>query len=160
MAGPGYINLFLDRNVFFSRLLRSLGRSALSPDEKKIILKAHLATMRRINVTYDLLPCESSILALSTVAKKPDPKLNKYLGTYSDWEGEQAVFLRGNGLAVMGLPTMNPVKSVVKLKKTGENTFRRVRDDEELGEEIVFEIGPDGRASRLKRHSNSFPRVR
>jgi len=28
------------------------------------ILKAHLATMRRIGVTYDVLPCESSILAL------------------------------------------------------------------------------------------------
>ena len=93
-------------------------------------------------------------------AKKPDPKLNKYLGTYSDWDGERAVFLWGDGLAAMGLPTMNPVKSIVKLKKTGEHTFRRVRDDEELGEEIVFEIGPDGRAARLKWHSNYCPRIR
>lgn len=28
------------------------------------ILKAHLATMRRLGITYDVLPCESSILAL------------------------------------------------------------------------------------------------
>jgi hypothetical protein len=60
----------------------------------------------------------------------------------------------------MDLPTMSPVKSLMKLKKTGEHTFRRVRDDEELGEEIVFELGPDGRASRLKWHSNYYPRLR
>jgi hypothetical protein len=35
-----------------------------------------------------------------------------------------------------------------------------VRDDEELGEEIVFEMGPDGRAARLKWHSNYYPRIR
>jgi len=95
-----------------------------------------------------------------SAAKKPDPKLSKYLGTYSSSSGEMAVLLWGEGLAVMDLPTMNPVKSIVKLKKTGEHTFRRVRDDEELGEEIVFEMGPDGRAARLKWHSNYYPRVR
>ena len=59
----------------------------------------------------------------------------------------------------MSLPTTNPVKAITKLKKTGKHTFRRIRDDEELGEEIVFEIGPDGRASRLKWHSNYDPRI-
>jgi CubicO group peptidase (beta-lactamase class C family) len=95
-----------------------------------------------------------------SAAKKPDPKLNKYLGTYSSWNGELAVILWGDGLGALWLPTMNPVKSIVKLKKTGDHTFRRVREDEELGEEIVFEMGPDGRAARLKWHSNYYPRIR
>ena len=60
----------------------------------------------------------------------------------------------------MDLPTMNPAKSIMKLKKTGEHVFRRVRDDDELGEEVVFEMGPDGRAARLKWHSNYYPRLR
>lgn len=47
-----------------------------------------------------------------------------------------------------------------KLRKTGEHTFRRVRKDEALGEEIVFEMGPDGRAARLEWHSNLYRRVR
>jgi len=110
---------------------------------------------------YDIVaPAIKDAVKNPSAAKKPDPKLNKYLGTYSSWNGETAVLLWGDGLAVMELPTMNPVKSIVKLKKTGDHTFRRVRDDEELGEEIVFEIGPDGRAARLKWDSNYFPRIR
>jgi CubicO group peptidase (beta-lactamase class C family) len=92
--------------------------------------------------------------------KKPDAKLNKYLGTYTAWNGEMAVILWGDGLAVMELPTMNPVKAITRLKKAGDHTFRRIRDDEELGETVVFEVGPDGRASRVKWDSNYFNRIR
>lgn len=55
---------------------------------------------------------------------------------------------------------MEPLKHLVKLKKTGENTFRRIRKDEKLGEEVVFEKGPDGEPIRFTRRSNYFPRVR
>ena len=40
------------------------------------------------------------------------------------------------------LPTMNPVKEMERFKKTGEHRFRRIRKDDSLGEEIVFEMGP------------------
>jgi len=110
---------------------------------------------------YDIVaPAIKDAVKNPSAAKKPDPKLNKYLGSYSAWNGEMAVLRWGDGLAVLDLPTMNPAKSIVKFKKTGDHTFRRVRDDEELGEEIVFEMGPDGRAARLKWHSNYYPRIR
>ncbi|HCS48831.1 MAG TPA: hypothetical protein DIW61_11480 [Candidatus Aminicenantes bacterium] len=110
---------------------------------------------------YDIVaPAIKDAVKNPSAAKKHDPKLIKYLGTYSGWNGEMAVLLWGDGLAAIDLPTMNPAKSIVKLKKTVDHTFRRVRDDEELGEEIVFEMGPDGRAARLKWHSNYYPRVR
>jgi CubicO group peptidase (beta-lactamase class C family) len=110
---------------------------------------------------YDIVaPALKDAVKNPAAAKKPDAKLNKYAGVYSAWNGEMAVILWGDGLAVMDLPTMSPVKSLLKLKKTAEHTFRRVRDDEELGEEIVFELGPDGRAARLKWHSNYYPRIR
>jgi arginyl-tRNA synthetase len=38
--------------------------AALGREVSRRILRAHLATMRRLDVTYDLLPCESSILGL------------------------------------------------------------------------------------------------
>ncbi len=38
--------------------------SGLAHDVSRRILRAHLATMKRIGVTYDVLPCESSILGL------------------------------------------------------------------------------------------------
>ncbi|MFP4081198.1 MAG: arginine--tRNA ligase [Candidatus Aminicenantes bacterium] len=39
VAGPGYINLFLDRRKFFLNLLRSLPLSFLTPEEKKVIIE-------------------------------------------------------------------------------------------------------------------------
>lgn len=39
VAGPGYINLFMDREEFFSRKLRSLDSPSLTPDEKKVIIE-------------------------------------------------------------------------------------------------------------------------
>ena len=58
------------------------------------------------------------------------------------------------------LPTMNPVKEMDRFKKTGEHRFRRIRKDDSLGEEIVFEVGPDGRATRFTQHSNHYRRIR
>jgi len=39
VAGPGYINLFLNKEDFFSRNLLSLGTTSLSPQEKKVIIE-------------------------------------------------------------------------------------------------------------------------
>jgi arginyl-tRNA synthetase len=39
VAGPGYINLFLDRKAFFSAELRSVGKTSLSAQEEKIIIE-------------------------------------------------------------------------------------------------------------------------
>jgi hypothetical protein len=47
-----------------------------------------------------------------------------------------------------------------KLRRTGEHTFRRVRKDDALGETFVFEMGPDGRATKYWQHSNPSPRLR
>ena len=55
---------------------------------------------------------------------------------------------------------MDPVKELDRFRKVGEHRVRRIRKDDSLGEEIVFEIGPDGRATRFTRHGNHFPRVR
>ncbi|NIO47936.1 MAG: arginine--tRNA ligase [Candidatus Aminicenantes bacterium] len=38
-AGPGYINLFLEREKFFSDQLHSTGKTSLSPEEEKIIIE-------------------------------------------------------------------------------------------------------------------------
>jgi arginyl-tRNA synthetase len=38
-AGPGYINLFLERKKFFSGQIHSIGQTSLSPEEEKIIIE-------------------------------------------------------------------------------------------------------------------------
>ncbi len=93
--------------------------------------------------------------------KPTDPALRRFAGTYSDapWGGETFVLPWEDGLAMLSLPTRQPMKDLIRMKKTGELTFRRIRKDETLGEEIVFEMGPDGKTARFRRHSNYSTRV-
>ncbi len=64
------------------------------------------------------------------------------------------------GLAVIGLPTDNPLEASSKPEHIAGNTFRRIRDDKSLAEEITFELGPDGEVLRMKQHSNYSERIR
>ena len=93
----------------------------------------------------------------------PDPALERYAGRYEVFTaGERVIVPWEDGLAAFPLPTENPVSEdvFVKLKPSGEHRFRRVRDDGSLGEEVVFETGPDGQVARLLWHSNYSVRVR
>ena len=81
-----------------------------------------------------------------------------YLSAFSNTE--TAVFLWEDGLAMLSLPTTDPVPSISKIKKVGEHAFRRIRKDESLGEPIIFELGPDGKAQRYIVHSNPCDRRR
>ena len=93
-------------------------------------------------------------------AKPADPALTPYLGTYtSAFGGEFAVVRWEEGLALLALPTMEPVRNLTKLKKVDEHRFRRIRKDENLGDEIVFEMGADGKPTRFRMHSNYYPRA-
>jgi hypothetical protein len=122
-----------------------------------------VAARRWTQRLYDIVePAVRAAVKDKEKAKAPDPALRRYAGTYNaqPWGGEVAVLPWEEGLALLDLPTMDPVKDLEKLKKVGENTFRLIRKDETLGEEVVFEIGPDGKASRFTRHSNFSVRVK
>jgi hypothetical protein len=98
--------------------------------------------------------------------KKParpfDKSLQPYIGIYDNqpWGGETAVVYHEDGIAAVDLPTDDPLGDLQKLKRVKGNTFRRVRKDGELGEEVVFEVGPDGKVTRLKWNSNYQVKVR
>jgi CubicO group peptidase (beta-lactamase class C family) len=138
----------------------------LMPEER--VATVFLANAQNVDaqkwaqLLYDIVgPAVRDAVKEPGKGKAPAPGLERYIGTYDEqpWGGEVAVVRWDDGLAMLELPTMDPVKDLLKLKKTGENTFRRIRKDEKLGEEVVFEIGPDGRASRFMRHSNHSPRI-
>jgi CubicO group peptidase (beta-lactamase class C family) len=95
-------------------------------------------------------------------AKPADPALERYAGLYQVFTaGERVVLPWDDGLAVLALPTDNPLgDALVKLKPAGEHRFRRVRGDGSLGEEVVFELGADGAVTRMLQHSNYAERVR
>ncbi len=107
-----------------------------------------------------MAPAIKAALDESSEAEPMNPDLEIYLGTYSElpWTGEMAVLPWKGSIALLFLPTTSPLDNLVKLKKVGEHTFRRVRDDGELGEEVVFDV-EDGKAVRMWRHSNFSPRM-
>jgi CubicO group peptidase (beta-lactamase class C family) len=88
--------------------------------------------------------------------------LDRYLGTYDafPWGGETAVVRWKDGLATLPLPTGNPVRALTRLEHVEGHTFRRIRDDDQPGEPIRFEVDADGRATALLRFENRYPRVR
>jgi hypothetical protein len=88
--------------------------------------------------------------------------LDKYVGAYDEypWWGESAVFPWKGGLATISLPTDNPLQAITKLKHIEGDRFRRIRDDDSLGEEIVFETDASGNVVRMWQHSNPAERIR
>jgi hypothetical protein len=117
---------------------------------------------RYTNNAYRIVaPAVAKALESKDEVKQPDPALRMYAGTYhTAWGGELAVLPWKDGLALLYLPNEDPLDALVRLKQTGEHTFRRIRSDEELGEEIVFELDGDGNVVRFKRDSNYYPKVR
>ena len=168
--GLGFVVSRDDSKIFVGHAGSCPGfRTALleMPDEK--IAAVFMANANGVDSNkwaqrlYDIVgPAVRAAIKEPGKGKVPDADLRKYAGTYSQapWGGEVAVLPWEDGLAMLDLPTMEPVKELVKLKKTGEHTFRRIRKDESLGEEIVFEMGSDGRPTRFKHHSNYAPRVK
>jgi CubicO group peptidase (beta-lactamase class C family) len=89
------------------------------------------------------------------------PDFDRYLGTYTSfpWGGETAVVRWKEGLALLPLPTDDPVRALTRLKHIEGHTFRRIRDDDELGESITFETDGTGRVTALIRFENRYPIV-
>jgi CubicO group peptidase (beta-lactamase class C family) len=139
----------------------------IQPDER--IATAFAASASGVNAgsftqaAYDILSPALEAAADTVHPADPTPdSLDVYVGAYSElpWGGETAVIPWKGSIALLYLPTNDPLEALTELRQTGEHTFRRVRDDGVLGEEIRFDVGPDGRATRMWRHSNYSPRVR
>jgi hypothetical protein len=89
-----------------------------------------------------------------------DPAVAKYIGLYrGDW-GETAVIHWDGALAFLELPTKDPVGDLETLRQETADTFRRVRSDGSLGEQIRFDLDANGQVLRMWRHSNYDAKVR
>jgi CubicO group peptidase (beta-lactamase class C family) len=105
---------------------------------------------------------EDGLLDADYEAVEMPPAFERFLGSYDEnpWGGEAAVVPWAGGLAILWLPTMNPADELTPLRHVGDNTFRRIREDGELGESYVFVEDETGRVSGLSYHSNTYPRMR
>lgn len=90
-----------------------------------------------------------------------DVALDRYVGTYDSVWGRFAIVRWKEGLAVVDLDSRDPFDDLTTLKHVEDDTFRRIRsDDESMGEEWFFELDADGRVLSVTSHSNPSTRVR
>ena len=137
-----------------------------TPDEIAIVVMANaqgVDTGRLAQRAYEIIgPVIKTAAKADAPAKALDSSLEQYTGTYaSGFGGEVAVFPWEDGLGMIGLPSTDPMAGLVKWKKAGAHTFRRMRKDETLAETLVFEMPPDGKAAaRIIWHDNRYTRVK
>jgi CubicO group peptidase (beta-lactamase class C family) len=112
--------------------------------------------------TFDAVaPAITAALQSPGEGKAPNPAYEKYVGRYERPLGGESYVLHWKGsLAVLSLPSSDPSDSLTRLKHIEGDVFRRIRDDDALGEEITFEVDDQGEVVRMWRHSNPAFKVR
>lgn len=93
-------------------------------------------------------------------SKKSGVNLEVYSGRYSaqPWGSETVVLPWYGDLAIMGLPTDNPDEAMTLFQHVSGDTFRRIRDDKTLGEEITFEK-EGGKVTKMWRNNNFSQKI-
>jgi CubicO group peptidase (beta-lactamase class C family) len=104
---------------------------------------------------------------LNKAIKEKGPKtdslnLQQYVGRYNaqPWSSEAQIVSWYGKLAMVGFPSNSPSENITLLKHVKDNVFRRVRSDETLGEEIVFEKDKSGKIVGYAQHSNNYVRLK
>lgn len=88
--------------------------------------------------------------------------LTAYIGFYnaSPWWGELYVGSWNGQLVTLGLPSDDPGEGMNLYKHIEKDTFRRIRDDGELGEAMTFERNANGEIKHFKRHDNYSKKIK
>ncbi|HEY0656426.1 MAG TPA: serine hydrolase [Chryseosolibacter sp.] len=96
------------------------------------------------------------------LGKKSPLNLEQYSGTYSlqPWGSEKIVRPWFGDLVMLALPTDNADEGMTIYQHVSGDTFRRVRRDKTLAEEIVFERDASGKVTRILQHSNYSTRIK
>ena len=104
-----------------------------------------------------------SILNKVKSEKKADSTLNlqDYVGHYDQrpWGSEEYIGVWEGKLVMLNLPTRDPAEAMTLYKHIDGDTFKRVRDDESLGETVVFQRDTQGRVISYTQHNNLTRRM-
>lgn len=122
------------------------------------------------NTLYDLVAADIVKATTTKTATTPSPvaaqagnkpDLSIYEGLYASsiYDDESYVVAYGDELLIAELYSDEPAKDPPRYRYVAGNTFRRIRKDDTLGEELRFDMGANGRAVRVWSHSNYLDRI-
>ena len=89
---------------------------------------------------------------VNNAGQSTDKSLNEYIGIYSRKDRETFLSSWNNHIVTMPLPTNSPADNMTFYKHIEGDTFRRIRDDGELGETMVFERNNKNEVIRVVTH--------
>ena len=94
-------------------------------------------------------------------SSEKEKNLQEYVGYYSQmpWWGETFISTWDGKLVSLGLPSEKPGDSMTFYKHIEGDTFQRIRDNNNLGETLVFERDNNGNIIRYKRHGNYSKKI-
>lgn len=110
---------------------------------------------------YELVAPE--IVKAAAPPSKPsaaDPAWNNYLGLYRSRWGDSQVLIVNNKLTMINPQSTDVKRSILTLTPVGPHTFKISGENggANVGELLVFELGSDGKVTRIKVGSNySYP---
>jgi CubicO group peptidase (beta-lactamase class C family) len=89
-------------------------------------------------------------------SRNHEVNLNDYTGFYNmnPWNSEVYIGSWGQNLVLLQLPENSPEHGMLFLKHINGNTFRYLNENDELGDEITFEIDNSGKVYRYKEGGN------
>lgn len=85
---------------------------------------------------------------------KAKHNLEEYVGYYNSmpWSGENYMSIWNGKLVMLELPSEKPAEDMTFYKYIEGDTFRRIRDDDELGETLIFERDKNGKITKFISH--------
>ncbi len=94
-------------------------------------------------------------------SKSDSLHLENYAGHYNDqpWNSETIILPWYGKLVMLNLPHETPKDVMILLKHVQGDTFRRIRSDDTLGEEVTFDRDKSGKVVKLWHHSNYSTRL-
>ena len=87
--------------------------------------------------------------------------LTPYTGVYRRIEAghENLILEQGEDLGIVGLPADDPAEDLTKLRHEEGDTFRIVRDNDDLADPVTFIRDDSGRVTAMCRFHNCWPKV-
>lgn len=103
-----------------------------------------------------------AVRSAATPAEDKPADLSMYEGNFDavPWGGEVAIRQWGDHLVLLDMGIDEFGGELTRLKPLGDHRFVRLTKDDEHRESWVFELGEEGRATRVRRHSLYLNRVR
>ncbi len=88
-------------------------------------------------------------------------QLQDYVGHYDarPWGSEEYIGVWEGQLVMLSLPARDPAEGMTLYKHIDGDTFKRLRDDGELGESVVFQRDAQGNVISYSQHDNFTRRI-